>query len=93
MSLEWLLFAAIQRGALGDVESIIATGQAEINARDEGGWTPLMRATAGDQLEIMRFSLENGADPTMRDRKGVTALKLAGPEAKAVLAEFGVTAE
>jgi ankyrin repeat protein len=88
MSLELLLFAAIQRGASADVESIIDTDKVSINARDAGGWTPLMRATAGDHLDIIRFLLAKGADPTLRDKKGLTALSLASPQAKAVLDEF-----
>ena len=88
MSLELLLFAAIQRGASADVESIVDTDKVNINARDAGGWTPLMRATAGGHLDIMRCLLANGADPTLRDKKGLTARSLASPQAKAVLDEF-----
>ena len=88
MSLELLLFAAIQRGASADVESIVGTDKVNINARDAGGWTPLMRAAAGGHLDIMRFLLSNGADPTLRDKRGITARSLASPQAKAVLDEF-----
>ena len=86
--LDWLLFAAIQRGALADVEGILATDKVNINARDDGGWTPLMRATALDDLEILRLLLKNGADPTIKAEDGVTALGLASPQAKAVFREF-----
>jgi hypothetical protein len=86
--LSWLLFAAIRRGALGDVAGILDTDKADVNVTDEGGWTPLMRATAADQLEIMRLLLERGADSTFRDQKGLSALSVASPEARAVLHQF-----
>ena len=84
------LFAAIQRGAVGDVESLLATDKVNVNATDDFGWTPLMMAVAKNELEIIRMLLAAGADRAARDRKGLTAVSFASPEAKALL---GVTAD
>jgi ankyrin repeat protein len=85
MSLEWLLFAAVQRGAVADVQSILDTGQADVNARDDGDWTPLMRAVANDDPQTVAVLLARGADPFYADRSGLMAWGLANPEVKAVL--------
>ncbi|MDO9066565.1 MAG: ankyrin repeat domain-containing protein [Chloroflexota bacterium] len=85
MSMNMLLFAAIRRGALGDVESILDTDKADVNARDEGGWTPLMRAAADNNVDIVRLLLRYGADPRIKDAKGLTVASLAGPEVKGIL--------
>ena len=86
--MDWMLFAAIQHGSPADVESILATDKVSINARDEGGWTPLMRAVASGNIEIVRALLDNGADPAVRDKRGVTALSVAGPAAQAILKKY-----
>ena len=86
--LDWMLFAAIQRGDLAGVESIIETDKVNLNARDDWGWTPLMQATYYNHIEIIRLLLNNGADPAVMDEKGTTVLSIAGPEAKAVIQEF-----
>lgn len=85
MSLEWLLFAAIQRGAVGDVKSILDTEQANVNARDESGWTPLTRAAANDDAETVAVLLAARADPYLAARSGLTAWGLAGENTRAVL--------
>lgn len=41
------------------------------------GTTPLMRAARNADVEAMRLLLDNGADPSMRQKNGTTALMLA----------------
>ena len=41
------------------------------------GTTPLMRASRNADVDAMRVLLANGADPTMREKNGTTALMLA----------------
>jgi hypothetical protein len=85
MSLNMQLFAAVRRGATGDVKSILDTGWADVNARDEGGWTPLMRAAADNNSEIVVLLLRYGADPRVKDAKGLTVRSLAGPDVRGIL--------
>lgn len=85
MSLNMQLFAAIRRGATGDVQSILDTGWADVNTRDEGGWTPLMRAAADNSAEIVQLLLRYGADPRMKDAKELSVRTLAGPDVRGIL--------
>lgn len=58
------------------VQQLITTG-AEVNIADNNGWTPLMRAAARGQEEIVGLLLKHGADPTHRNVDGKTASDLA----------------
>ncbi|EKD82433.1 MAG: hypothetical protein ACD_39C01300G0006, partial [uncultured bacterium] len=84
---DWALFAAINQGAIADVESLLATDKVNINARDAGGWTPLMRASSKNLIDIMNLLLKGGADPDLKDNDGVSAMSVAGPDARLVLAK------
>lgn len=46
----------------------------DIDAQDGRGETILMIASTYGWVEIVRFLLENGADPSLRDSQGQTAL-------------------
>ena len=85
MSLEELLVAAVRRGSLADVEGIVDTDKVDINATDRWGLTPLMEAVCHNEVEIIRFLLEHGADPMLKTTSGTTALGLAGAEARAAI--------
>ncbi len=64
---------------LGDrsaVENFIALG-ADVNAAEEDGTTPLMRAVHGRFADIAKRLMVSGADVTARNHYGVTALYLA----------------
>ena len=47
-------------------EWLIANG-AEVNARDENGWTPLHTAAAREAPEVAKLLIERGADVNARD--------------------------
>lgn len=53
-------------------ELLLARG-ARLDARDDNGRTPLMLAVAAGE-ELLRFYLQRGVDPKLRDRQGLTAL-------------------
>jgi ankyrin repeat protein len=55
---------------------VLLSHKADINARDKDGRTPLMYAVDAGP-ENVRFLLLRGADPSIQDRKGQTALHLA----------------
>ena len=49
----------------------------DLNKKDQGGNTPLHFAAAYGRLEIVKFLLENEADPSLKNNEGKTALQIA----------------
>ena len=62
--------------AAAEMRELLAAG-ADANNQDEEGWTPLMIAAQGGQLEVMRALLAAGADAAAALPQGHTALFLA----------------
>jgi ankyrin repeat protein len=60
------LHAASFQGHLDCVRFLVETVGVDVNARDDMGGTPLMRACWGGRVEIVRYLLDKGADPTAR---------------------------
>ncbi len=56
-----LLHITVAAGKLQAVQYLIKKG-ASINGRDEDGWTPLMKATKGKHLAVVKELLDAGAD-------------------------------
>ena len=48
-----------------------------VNCVGPSGWTPLFYAVRSNQIEVVKILLENGADPTVRDKDGNTILDIA----------------
>ncbi len=61
---------------LQQVQQLLAQG-ADVNARDAGGWTPLMAAIEWHNIATAKLLLEHGADPNVHDKSGGTPLVLA----------------
>ncbi|XP_046649363.1 uncharacterized protein LOC124340776 [Daphnia pulicaria] len=59
------------------LDVILATGKFDINSRDGNGVTPLHYAIRENKVEMARYLLEKGADPTIRDNDGITPLHVA----------------
>ena len=55
------------------VQSLIKQG-ANVNAKDENGWSALMFASTQGDLELVKFLVENGADINVRNKNGFTAI-------------------
>lgn len=61
-------------GYLEEVKSIV-TGGGDINWQlQPSGLTPLMAAASNGRTDVVRFLLEKGADPNLKDVNGKTAL-------------------
>jgi ankyrin repeat protein len=74
------------------IEALLHRG-AHVNARQEGGWTPLHIAAAEGRTEICGLLLDRGADVNAEDEDGNTPLYLAAKdghtETAALLREHG----
>jgi hypothetical protein len=57
-------------------EQLILVG-ADVNVRDQKGWTPLMRAISIADQDMVALLLKNGANPALETPKGDDALALA----------------
>ena len=71
--------SAIQRGATGDVERLLARG-ANANARDAEGTPALMAAALFADADMLEVLLKRGADPNLTDESGATALMWSVPD-------------
>ncbi|MCD0476583.1 ankyrin repeat domain-containing protein [Flavobacterium sp. EDS] len=69
------LNAAIRKGDIETVKKFIEYGVDVNNTSDE--LTPLMTAARYNKAEIIKLLLSNGADSTIKNEKGFTALKYA----------------
>lgn len=58
---------AARRGDLDAIRAALADG-ADIDSRDEKGWTALMWAASEARGDAVDLLLESGADPGVRDR-------------------------
>lgn len=77
------LFAAIQRGAAGEVERLLPTG-ANANVVDADGVPALMAATVFADAAMVDVLLRHGADPNKPGPAGATALLWAVPDMEKV---------
>jgi RNA polymerase sigma factor (sigma-70 family) len=71
-----LLKIAVANGVENAIKVHIAKGD-DLNARDDGGNTPLMIAARKKQINACRLLLENGADPLLLDLEGKDAVTIA----------------
>lgn len=62
-----------------------------INARDQGGGTPLHTTAANGYLNVVRFLLANGADINARNNQSATPLHLAAAKGHKAVCEFLLT--
>ena len=70
---QWLLDAALD-GDFSGVRSALDAG-ANVNVRNSHHQTPLMIACVSGNLEVVKYLVESGADITLRDGDGDSALE------------------
>jgi len=67
------LFYAIESGDLTSFRATLEVA-GDVNAQDPDGWTALGWAAAGGQSDFVMELLRAGADPTIKDKEGKSAL-------------------
>lgn len=75
---------AAAKGGTQGMANLLLLG-ANVNRIDGMGGTPAHAAVSGHQIESLRWLLAHGADPSIRDRHGLTLLEcvtntVSGPE-------------
>lgn len=68
------LYFLAKIGDVKAVDELLQKGQHDINERDFKGYSPLMYAAYHGHVELVRFLLQNGADPNSMDFNGNTIL-------------------
>jgi ankyrin repeat protein len=90
------LHDAASKGDLAAIEALLAEG-AEINARGEGGETPLIRAILEGHVDVAELLIARGADVMARNERGLTPLHAAtysgSAEAAWLLLDHGAALE
>lgn len=70
----------VEDGWLPAVKYLVEVIGADVNARDLNGYTPLHHAAARGDNELIRYLVEQGADPMVVSRRGQTTVDMAnGP--------------
>ncbi|MBN1974174.1 MAG: ankyrin repeat domain-containing protein [Sedimentisphaerales bacterium] len=81
------LFSAVSSGNIDEIKRLISEG-ANLEARDDGDYTALIRAVPRNQKEIIEFLLDKGADIEAKQEHGATALACAAYAGNTEMAEF-----
>ena len=77
----------------GGFQRLVKENSKALNAKGEGGWTPVMYASLYGDADDVRLLLEHGADPNAQNDDGGTALMYAIDDAAKVrlLLDHGAT--
>lgn len=70
------LYTAAFDGDIDTAKRALRKG-ANVNWKDEYGWTPLMRASEKGNTDMVEFLLVNGADRSIKNNVGVNAMDIA----------------
>jgi type II secretory pathway predicted ATPase ExeA len=70
------LMVAAGNGRIEAMRVLLELARVEIDRRDPAGWTALMYAAAAGHADAVRLLLAHGADRTIRDPQGRTAIDL-----------------
>jgi len=71
------IFGAAEKGDLATVRALVAQDPSLVKARDAYGGTALHHAAGNGHLEVVKFLLASGADPTAQDMAQFTPLAYA----------------
>ena len=82
-----LLLENAKNGNGDEVERLLKGG-ADVNAKDNGGWTALMSAAYYEHTEIAGLLIQNKADVDAKDNDGETALIIAAANGRKEIVEL-----
>lgn len=92
-----ILHNAIKGGSIERILALLASGSIDINQGTPEGFTPLMIATLNDNSRVVRILLRRGANTSIADDSGCTALHMAAssgyPDVLKLLAKAGANLE
>jgi ankyrin repeat protein len=80
------LHAALAGRGVGRISTTLLARGADVRAADAGGHTALHHAAFLDDIGLVNTILAHGADPTLRNRNGDTALAIAEQQGHASVA-------
>jgi euchromatic histone-lysine N-methyltransferase len=72
------LHLAAQVGAVECLQHIVQSGGVNVNIKDDGGWTPMIWAAEHRHIECVRFLLDVGSDPNLRDNVSIRLISPVG---------------
>jgi ankyrin repeat protein len=78
------LHEAAKFGAVSDVAGVLKRSKKALNKQDDEGQTPLASAVVQEEVDTVRYLLEQGADPNIPNKNGLTPLDHACGRNKAV---------
>lgn len=70
---------ALNKGRTDIAKCLIEKG-ADINTKDNNGWTALMYASKFGMVDVVKFLIKNNADANIKNKDGKIALDLAKNE-------------
>jgi len=84
------LFCAVHEDRPKNLATLVINGKADVKLADLDGVTVLHKAATGNNIPLMKFLIDNGADVTAKAKNGQTVLFAAGnnAEAKALLQQL-----
>lgn len=68
---------AAEKGDVAKVEKILKANPCLLDSLDKDGYTPLHKAVLKNKIKVVELLLAKGADVSIKDKKGKTALDYA----------------
>ena len=75
-----------------EVKKLIKKG-ADVNTKNQNGWTPLHLASWNRYLKIVELLIKNGADVNAENKRDKTSLDLISPKREAMVQAVGLMAK